>query len=192
MTLTTGRDVLLRPAVPQRVSLCFPVWRRSSSSPQSVHDCCPVSDPDRFLRRHRPRVHHSDLPTDIESPSHVRCTLSSRYQPDRHCRDQYIEQVLRPGSSLVALQETVLNTRPDDTETWLTLCKQAKELRHAFSGGMVGLLGSSGMLSLEVTYGRIGAKDLKLLIEKAKMLSGRLLGLASFQVSAAMLSRSDV
>jgi hypothetical protein len=51
---------------------------------------------------------------------------------------------------------------------------------------MVALLGSSGMLSLEVTYGRIGAKDLKLLIEKAKMLSGRLLGLASFQVSAVM------
>jgi hypothetical protein len=83
------------------------------------------------------------------------------------------------------MQETVLSNRPDDTETWSTLCKQSKELRQAFSGGMVALLGSSGMLSLEITYGRIGAKDLKVLIEKAKMLSGRLLGLASFQVSAA-------
>lgn len=39
------------------------------------------------------------------------------------------------------------------------------------------------MLELEVSYGRISAKDLKLLIEKSKVLTGRLLGIASFQAS---------
>lgn len=102
-------------------------------------------------------------------------------------RDQYIEDVLKPGSSLLALQETVLGTTPNDLETWTRLCKQAKEFRQAFSVGMIEVIGSSGMLSLEISYGRIGARDLKLLIEKAKMLSGRLLGLASFQVSGTLL-----
>jgi hypothetical protein len=53
---------------------------------------------------------------------------------------------------------------------------------------MVELVGSSGMLSLEISYGRIGAKDLKTLIEKSKMLCGRLLGIGSFQVSSRALS----
>lgn len=39
------------------------------------------------------------------------------------------------------------------------------------------------MLELEVSYGRISAKDLKLLMEKSKVLVGRLIGVASFQVS---------
>lgn len=55
---------------------------------------------------------------------------------------------------------------------------------------MIELVGSSGMLSLEVSYGRIGARDLKALIEKTKMLCGRLLGIGSFQVSDGAFPRN--
>lgn len=39
------------------------------------------------------------------------------------------------------------------------------------------------MLELEISYGRVSAKDLKVLVEKSKVLVGRLMGVASFQVS---------
>lgn len=98
--------------------------------------------------------------------------------------------MLKPGNNLLALQEELLQTSPHDTDKWSKLFAQAKELRETFSRGMVELVGSSGMLSLEISYGRIGAKDLKALIEKSKMLCGRLLGIGSFQVSTRNFSRT--
>lgn len=90
--------------------------------------------------------------------------------------------MLKAGNGLVGLQAKVLATSPSDVQAWSALSGKARELRHIFSGALFQITGSLGMLELEVSYGRISAKDLKLLIEKSKVLVGRLMGIASFQV----------
>lgn len=97
-------------------------------------------------------------------------------------RSGYIAGVLKAGNGLVGLQAKVLDTSPDDRETWSALSVKARELRQIFSGALVQIIGSLGMLELEVSYGRVSAKDLKVLVEKSKVLVGRLMGIASFQV----------
>lgn len=81
----------------------------------------------------------------------------------------------------------MLVTSPSDVQAWTALSSKARELRQIFSGALVQITDSSGMLELEVSYGRISAKDFKLLMEKSKVLVGRLLGVASFQVSEGLV-----
>lgn len=97
-------------------------------------------------------------------------------------RSGYIAGVLKAGNGLVGLQAKVLETSPENTHAWSALSAKARELRQIFSGALVQIIGSLGMLELEVSYGRVSARDLKLLVEKSKVLVGRLMGVASFQV----------
>ncbi|KAJ9113890.1 hypothetical protein QFC19_000084 [Naganishia cerealis] len=106
--------------------------------------------------------------------------------------DGYIKGVLKGGNGLVALQAKVLTTSPTDLDTWSALSVKARELRTIFTGALVQIMGSANMLELEVSYGRISAKDLKLLIEKSKVLSGRLLGIASFQLLVEEAKKQDL
>lgn len=97
-------------------------------------------------------------------------------------RSGYIAGVLKAGNGLVGLQAKVLETSPENMNAWSALSAKARELRQIFSGALVQIIGSLGMLELEVSYGRVSARDLKLLVEKSKVLVGRLMGVASFQV----------
>lgn len=187
-----GCHVFVRTPVPERVSsLHVGADRQLNRRTQAIYNCCPVSYTDRLLRCHRSGIHRLDLSANLEPLANVsiiwRASSVARAVSEawlkNNCSDQYIEHVLKPGNNLLALQEKLLKTPSSDTATSSTLFTQAKEFREAFSAGMVELIGSAGMLSLEISYGRIGARDLKLLIEKSKMLSARLLGIGSFQVS---------
>ncbi|GHJ86374.1 hypothetical protein NliqN6_2776 [Naganishia liquefaciens] len=103
----------------------------------------------------------------------------------------YIAGVLKAGNGLVGLQAKVLETSPENLDAWSALSAKARELRQISSGALVQITGSLGMLELEVSYGRVSARDLKLLVEKSKVLVGRLMGVASFQLLVEEAKRND-
>jgi hypothetical protein len=93
-----------------------------------------------------------------------------------------VKGFLRPGNSLIELQAKVLATDPSDVAAWSELTSQANQLRTAAAETLVALQGQIGLLEMEVSRGRLGAKDLKALIVKSRGLLGRMLGLVSFQI----------
>jgi hypothetical protein len=103
--------------------------------------------------------------------------------------DGYIKGFLTPGNGVIALQTQVLQTDPTDPKAWEERAEKVKELRTAASETLVGLNGQMGMLELEVSRGRISAKDLKTLLVKSRALIGRMVGVSSFQVRVSQSCR---
>lgn len=98
--------------------------------------------------------------------------------------DGYVKGFLQPGNGIIALQGQVLQTDPTDPKAWAELAEKVKQLRTVASETLVALDGQLGMLELEVSRGRISARDLKTLMGKSRTLIGRMVGVSSFQVSS--------
>lgn len=107
--------------------------------------------------------------------------------------EAYLDGFLRPALKLVKLQRDVLATPTEDVEGWSKHAETAKGLRKGTSQALAGLMGQLGPLGLEISRGRLSAAQLSDLITRSKMLGGRLLGVASFQmlVESALKSRQE-
>lgn len=100
--------------------------------------------------------------------------------------DRYVKGFLRTGNEIMELQESVLKANPDDEAEWAGYTAKLHELRGIASATLIEISGQAGLMELEITRGRTSAGDLKSLINKSKALLGRLMGVASFQVSSKM------
>lgn len=105
--------------------------------------------------------------------------LISMLLPDS---EKYIAGFLRPGLSLIQLQSKILTMPMTDVETWSKQTKYGQDLRQGYSQVLNLLLGQVGPMGLEISRGRFNAIQMETLLEKSKMLGGRMSGLSSFQV----------
>lgn len=86
-------------------------------------------------------------------------TLNSSYTTD--LVDKFLIPILQRSHLHSKLLSTSPPTREGGSAEWESLGVQFDETQRDISAGLEGLLGSAAMLELEVSYGRLGAKDLK-------------------------------
>lgn len=102
-------------------------------------------------------------------------TLNSSWMTD------YVDKFLIPTLQRLQLHKKMLATEPPSTSSsstaWVDLHASFESTQEALTSGLEGLLGGVGLLELEVSFGRLGAKDLKALTEDARELLARSVGL---------------
>lgn len=96
-----------------------------------------------------------------------------------------VDKFLVPVLQRSQLHSRFLVTSPPSTElsnestatAWSTLGTVVLSTQEAMSGALEGLLGGLPMLELEVSYGRLSAKDLKAMADSLRELHVRSVGL---------------
>ncbi|GAA6063210.1 hypothetical protein JCM10212_006843 [Sporobolomyces blumeae] len=108
-------------------------------------------------------------------------TLNSSYTTD------LVDKFLSPILQRSHLHSKLLSTPPPDytspregdaDRAWQGFQKTWLSTQEAMAGGLEALFGSTGLMELEVSYGRLGAKDLASLSDSLKELLARSVGLA--------------
>lgn len=102
-------------------------------------------------------------------------TLNSSYTTD--LVDKFLIPVLQRSHLHSNLLATSPPTKEGGSVEWEALGTQFDETQRAISAGLEGLLGSTAMLELEVSYGRLGAKDLKEMGGRLREVLARSMGL---------------
>lgn len=90
-----------------------------------------------------------------------------------------MDKFLLANLSRFQLHSKLLATEPPskNSAAWIDLHDEFDSTQEALSGGLEGLLGNVTMMELEVSYGRLGAKDLIGLTEKLRELLAKAMGL---------------
>lgn len=102
-------------------------------------------------------------------------TLNSSYTTD--LVDRFLIPILQRSHLHSKLLSTTPPTKEGGAKDWEALGSQFDETQRAISAGLEGLLGSAAMLELEVSFGRLGAKDLKGLAGRLRELLSKSMGL---------------
>ncbi|EMS18110.1 uncharacterized protein RHTO_06690 [Rhodotorula toruloides NP11] len=90
-----------------------------------------------------------------------------------------VDKVLSPILQRAQMHSKLLSTPPPRSDSgssdseWSKLGTIVSSTQEASSAGLEGLLGTLGMMELEVSYGRLSAKDLKRLVEPLRELHNR-------------------
>ncbi|BGP35025.1 hypothetical protein JCM10296v2_006855 [Rhodotorula toruloides] len=100
-------------------------------------------------------------------------TLNSSWTTD------LVDKVLLPILQRAQMHSKLLSTPPPQSDSgssdseWSKLGSVVSSTQEASSAGLEGLLGMLGMMELEISYGRLSAKDLKHLVEPLRELHNR-------------------
>ncbi|GAA5877972.1 hypothetical protein JCM3774_004770 [Rhodotorula dairenensis] len=95
--------------------------------------------------------------------------------------DKFLSPTRQRGdlhSKILSTPPVTLETTDIQTHPWTKLGEMWQSTQEAMSNGLEGLLGSIGLAELEVSFGHLGAKDLKSLVDPLRELHMRSLGLA--------------
>ncbi|BGP73444.1 hypothetical protein NBRC10513v2_006855 [Rhodotorula toruloides] len=90
-----------------------------------------------------------------------------------------VDKVLSPILQRAQMHSKLLSTPPPRSDSgsseseWSKLGSIVSSTQEASSAGLEGLLGMLGMMELEISYGRLSAKDLKRLVEPLRELHNR-------------------
>lgn len=92
-----------------------------------------------------------------------------------HSREQ-----LRNIYNLLAIQNDVIHTRIQDRDEWASLAKKIANMRDASTAASAIVLSEGRMLPLEISYGRIGPKEMQSILKAGRELGSRAFAMGSF------------